>query len=516
MRRVAFAVAAAALSGTAHASQQWLTAEYIESNLESMWASFKATHRKSYSSDEETRRRVFFKKNMHQAAAAQKLNPEATFGVTRFSDLSDEEWSAYRGGLKPESQTGVLKNAMSAEEVERKLKRAVTSVDMDLNWNTNAHVVTPVKDQGQCGGCWAFAAVGAIESAWARSLNPLTSLSEQFLISCGRGDGPLPAKSLGPQWSAGDCSGGLPRYAFEYLLAATGGSIVSEADYPYVATNAECAYTTAMPWAATINNFTRILPVNDNTEHVMLASLELHGPITVGINSDPIKSYTGGVLTTCEIAQPDHAVLIVGYGHATGTGTRYWTIKNSWGTSFGESGYFRIKFGENLCNINHMATFVSVDLPAPVPGLVEVPIAQPDPVPAVAPAAERLPYLPPGEMMAPGGIPDSPQDKHDNGEFCVSGSDCQCKASWLSWMGLEGKKVGNVCAPMLILAGVAIVLFTCLGVCAARVCCADIVEQSVYQPIRQQPSPTAVAIAPRPSAPPPRGNVQGGQVPLAT
>eukprot|EP00756_Hemistasia_phaeocysticola_P042524 Hpha_TRINITY_DN16975_c1_g1::TRINITY_DN16975_c1_g1_i1::g.54376::m.54376 len=505
MRRVAVAVVAAALYGTVHADQPSLTAEYVESNIEGLWASFKASHRKSYASIEEERlRKGHFHRNMHKAASAQKANPLATFGVTRFSDFSDEEWASFRGGLTPRTEETM--RPLPAEEVQAKLKRAETIIDRDLDWNKNAHVITAVQNQGNCGGCWAFAAVGAIEGAWARSLNPLTKLSEQFLISCARGSGvPYPDSKMPSSWSAGDCGGGNPESAFHYLLDATDGQIVSEDAYPYVESKwqsglptASCSYTSAMPWVAQINGAASIPNAGANTENVILAALEQHGPVAVGINSNPIQMYVSGVVTDCPVTQPDHGVLVVGYGHEVGTGTRYWTIKNSWGSSFGEGGYFRIQFGKNLCNINSMASYPLVQMPAPVPGTIEVPIAQPDPVPAVAPAAERLPFVPPADF---GPIPNSPQEEQTHEEeVCVSGADCSCKAKWLSWMGLEGKKVGNVCASMLILAGCSILVCTLFGVCVARACCGE--TSVVYRRVPTTGSP----VPSRSGSPPPRSS----------
>jgi len=299
------------------------------------WSAFKKEHNRVYGSvEEENQRLQVFKENMLQAATLQRLNPLAKFGVSRYSDMSDEEFSHRAAGMKPGPNHSAVANVYTQDEVASILKGSPSA-----DWRTK-NAVTAVKDQGDCGGCWAFASTGNIEGQWAIAGNKLTSLSEQELLEC---DDYFPCSG---------CNGGEMSCAFLFLKSERKGSIATEASYPYTAGAAsktgKCKG--AKSTGATITG-SKDLPTN---EKQMAAWLATNGPIAIGAYAIPWKQYKSGILTSCGSGDVDHAILIVGYG--TENGQDYWTIKNSWGKSYGEAGYIRIARGVNLCKVASQPT----------------------------------------------------------------------------------------------------------------------------------------------------------------
>jgi len=169
-------------------------------------------------------------------------------------------------------------------------------------------------------------------------------LSEQQLVDC-----------------AGDfdnhgCSGGLPSHAFEYIHAA--GGITTEDQYPYIAKNGtSCAYNSTMASVSVVGGSVNIT-VGDEVE--MMHAVFVHGPVSIAYQVvDGFKDYKSGVYhsTVCNntAADVNHAVLAVGFGHEDGMD--YWIVKNSWGTAWGDNGYFKIQRGVNMCGCSNCNSF---------------------------------------------------------------------------------------------------------------------------------------------------------------
>jgi len=310
---------------------------------------FKVRFHRSYANAaEEAERRAQYERNMAKARAYQKTNPLATFGPNEYADWSEAEMRAMKGmpaTAMEQFRAGLARQALRIAEGKQKLRAAkLGAAPSAVNW-VNQGAVTPVKNQGQCGDCWAFSTTGNIEGQWFLAGNALVSLSEQELTSCDTNDT--------------GCNGGLPWQAMEWLLSSQQGWITSEADYPFVSgsgTAPACAFSSAsMPGAAQISNYQQ-LPSNDEAN--MQQFCGVYGPLSIGVDATSFQSYTGGVLTSCTSNQVDHAVLAVGYDLTYST--PYWIIKNSWGASWGEAGYIRVAYGSNQCLLSAMPSSAEV------------------------------------------------------------------------------------------------------------------------------------------------------------
>jgi len=208
-----------------------------------------------------------------------------------------------------------------------------------INWVT-AGAVNPVKNQGQCGSCWAFSTTGSLEGCHYIKTKQLVSLSEEQLVEC--------------SWWNNGCNGGNFDFAFEYTETAP---LEFEASYPYTApTTKDCSYDKSKGQVSA----TGYSDVNagDNAD---LKKHVAQGPTSVAIEADQscFQSYTSGVLdsSNCDCGTSlDHAVLAVGYGSENGKA--YWLVKNSWGTTWGDQGYVKLAdvAGDGVCGINNMAS----------------------------------------------------------------------------------------------------------------------------------------------------------------
>jgi C1A family cysteine protease len=219
--------------------------------------------------------------------------------------------------------------------------------DIDLplkvDWRQK-DAVTGVKNQGRCGGCWAFSATGSVEGVFAINTGELHNISEQQLIDCSAKEG------------NNGCHGGLMDQAFEYIIDNKG--LCSEEEYPYVGMTDQCNITCKN--VVKISNYS---DVTTNNEFALKKAVSQQ-PVSVAIqaNTQSFQHYSGGVYSDVNCGTKlDHGVLVVGYGTDHFKGMDYWIVKNSWGYSWGENGYIKIlrNFNDSrgLCGIAMQPSF---------------------------------------------------------------------------------------------------------------------------------------------------------------
>jgi len=295
---------------------------------------FMTTHSKSYESEAEHNYRYWtFYRNMAKWELLNKLEQgTATYGPNMFADVTEEEFTTQYLSKMGDEGVKMVRDLPMAEDVE--------AAPASWEWNTQG-VVTGVKNQGQCGSCWAFSVTGNVEGLNAIATKNLLSLSEQELVDCDKVD-------LG-------CNGGLPYQAYAEIMRL--GGLVTEADYPYKGVGGAC----------TLNVSQIVVKLTGreqvSTDEVKIAAyVAANGPVSVGLNAFAMQFYTGGISHPfsflCSPAGIDHGVLITGYG--TEKAVPFWNIKNSWGPGWGEKGYYRLFRGSAACGINKMVTSAKV------------------------------------------------------------------------------------------------------------------------------------------------------------
>jgi len=298
---------------------------YTQLEYENAFATFLKEYNKVYEGDEVQYRFSVFKSTMDTIEEHNSGNHTWTMGVNQFSDLTPEEFERIHLGYihRPNSQ----KNYADLS--------GITAAN-DIDWTTKG-AVTRIKDQAQCGSCWAFSTTGSTESANFLSKGDLKSVSEQQLVDC--------SGSYGNQ----GCNGGLMDNAFKYYLGSGKGAIL-ETDYPYTARGGTCQ-SSGKTVAVTISKYSDVKQKDESD----LQKSVTQQPVSVAVDARKWQSYRSGVFSGCSaMAQLDHGVLAVGYTDS------YWKVKNSWGTSWGENGFIRVTYGKNECGIANAASFPTV------------------------------------------------------------------------------------------------------------------------------------------------------------
>jgi cathepsin L len=295
---------------------------FSNEEYEHQFVKFMQKHEKSYDAEEFFSRYNVFKANMDKIHKHNLGEHTYTMAMNQFGDMTAEEFIATHTGFKG-------KKAPITSNIVHHHKHDSTATFTPIDWRSRAGVVSGVKDQGQCGSCWAFSATGSTEGAWALSkgLSMSVPLSEQQLVDCATAEGNQ------------GCEGGLMDQAFQYIIDNSG--ITTEAAYPYTAKDGASCLATGKPVASTISSF---VDVNPSSDAALFAALQV-GPVSIAIEADQqsFQFYSTGIMSGDCGATLDHGVLVVAWGvDANLNSTAYWTIKNSWGASWGEAGYIRL------------------------------------------------------------------------------------------------------------------------------------------------------------------------------
>ncbi|KAF7141886.1 hypothetical protein RHSIM_Rhsim06G0054800 [Rhododendron simsii] len=291
-----------------------------DDEVASMFESWLVSHGKNYNAlGEKEKRFQIFKHNLRFIDEHNAENRSYKLGLNRFADLTNEEYRSKYLGAK----AGSGRRLTATKTSDRYVVKDGESLPDAVDWREKGAVVD-VKDQGSCGSCWAFSTIAAVEGVNQIVTGDLISLSEQELVECDN------------TYNEG-CDGGLMDYAFEFII--NNGGIDSEADYPYNARDGKCDLSRKNAKVVTIDSYEDV-PANDEKA---LQKAVANQPVSVAIEAGgtTFQFYESGVYTgKCGTAL-DHGVTAVGYG--TEDGSDYWIVKNSWGSSWGESGYIRME-----------------------------------------------------------------------------------------------------------------------------------------------------------------------------
>jgi len=319
------------------------------------------------SDDEESERHELYKASLKRIAAGNALG-ERVFGLTWTSDKHDHEKHG-KGHKKP---VGFKATAPLFEKAQP--LRGVAAV----NWRTT-DAVTPIKNQGQCGSCWAFSATEAIESQLALKGGDEYSieLSPQQITSC--------TPSTGTYGSDG-CNGGFTEGAYEYVKSAPGltnsFNIGYEQSLTASSTTVACkkfkSQIDSMAGAdaqlsggyAQVSGYTYATPACTSgacasQDLKKLAAALEETPVSVCVNAGAWNDYTGGVMSSAQCGSmaadmQDHCVMATGFN--TTAPTPYWIVRNSWASTWGEKGYIYLEYDKNTCGLADDATIPTVSL----------------------------------------------------------------------------------------------------------------------------------------------------------
>ncbi|XP_072936607.1 cysteine proteinase B-like [Epargyreus clarus] len=285
-------------------------------DAEELFEEFIKNHNKHYADeDEKAWRFIIFKHNLELINRQNAKSDSAAFDINMFTDLTPEEfiiiYTGYRG-----------LNASNCDSQEPNFKTAPDAFD----WREQ-NKVTGIRNQERCGACWAFGAVGNLESQYAIKYNQILDFSEQQLVDCDK-------NSFG-------CSG-TQDLAYPFMYWMEHGPMLEE-DYKYEGSDGTCRADDSKAKA----KISGCVAYSTNDEEALKKALHDVGPLAIAIDATSIMHYNHGVMDGCTCNSINHAVLLVGYG--TEKDIPFWVIKNSWGADWGEDGFFKVKRGVNSC-----------------------------------------------------------------------------------------------------------------------------------------------------------------------
>jgi len=297
---------------------------------------FMKDQNRNYKSKEEQNKRFqIFSDNM-KTIKRLNSNKGANYGINQFSDLSPTEFK----------HMYLMKNYKGTDHSKGKVleltpQQQATAVPENFDWrNKSPSPVTPVKNQGQCGSCWAFSTTEEIESVWILAGNSQQILSEQQIVDCDTTDD--------------GCDGGDTTTAYEYVISA--GGLETEQSYPYEAVDQSCQYQKSLV-VAHISSWYYATQTKNETQ--MVQALYNVAPLSICVDASSWQYYNGGIIKSNCGTNLDHCVQITGYGTSS-DGTPFWWIRNSWGRSWGQSGYLQVERNKDLCGVACEVTIAKV------------------------------------------------------------------------------------------------------------------------------------------------------------
>lgn len=272
-----------------------------------------------------------YKENLKLIRSTNKKELPYRLGLNNFADWTWEEFQMHR--------LGAAQNCSATLKGNHKLTNEALPESKD--WRDEG-IVSAVKNQGHCGSCWTFSTTGSLEAAYAQAYGKNISLSEQQLVDCARA------------FNNFGCNGGLPSQAFQYIKY--NGGLDTEEAYPYTAKDGECKFSSENVGIQVVDS----VNITQGSEDELKHAVAYVRPVSVAFEVvSGFRFYKKGVYTsdTCGSTSMDvnHAVLAVGYG--VENGTSYWLIKNSWGNDWGDSGYFKMEMGKNMCGVATCASY---------------------------------------------------------------------------------------------------------------------------------------------------------------
>eukprot|EP00762_Andalucia_godoyi_P003312 ANDGO_06587.mRNA.1 Vignain len=307
----------------------YVSVHYSEAECVQQYSLFVQKYGRTFKSAEERFSRFdLFKQRLDKVASHNALKKSYTLKITKFADWTADERKSLLTPMASFESKFDEKYNLGWHKVRD------VPLPFKVDWR-DKHAVTEVKDQGQCGSCWAFSATGAVEGAWALSNGTLVSLSESQLVDCDK--------------TSQGCDGGLMSWAYEYLIQT--GYQDTESSYDYRDYDRKCKASPA-DFGAKITGYVNV--TTDSTPALLSAIAQQ--PISIGVNADDDWfDYDYGVYMGMCSSDPDqmnHGVLLVG-AEANAKGNGVWTVKNSWGSDWGMDGYIELSLGakENSCGL---------------------------------------------------------------------------------------------------------------------------------------------------------------------
>jgi C1A family cysteine protease len=323
---------------------------FMEKSPKELFKVWHFLYQKKYTLDtkEATQRFTNFKENLKIIKTHNASQSTYKLGLNQFSDMDIAEFKAKFATKRPvkieerEKLKKKLKMIPAAKFLEDEdddlTKRNLAYASIDLRQYFPA-----IRDQGQCGSCWAFSTSGALEGAYGVQNKRATSyLSPQQLVDCNTDNS--------------GCDGGDLGVSFSYVQS---NGLQSDSSYTYQAVQQNCVFDSTK---VAVKPISLVYCSNYDNDPQTQCTIEIvyriltKGPASIGIDAGNkhFQNYAGGIYTT-KCKNDDHAVILVGYGVDSKTGLQYWTVRNSWGASWGDNGYIYVAVDQS----NNFSCFVN-------------------------------------------------------------------------------------------------------------------------------------------------------------